>query len=119
MDSSGFSAARWDHWLLVVSFLGLAGYGLRLSWQWRRIAKQRQRSHLARRLTMEIHGHQQPIRPSAQPVEQRQPDHTTIHFAHHTASYQVPSKQISSRQASSHQASSQGTSPRSRSKRSH
>ncbi|MGD1866488.1 MAG: hypothetical protein ACFB0D_18205 [Phormidesmis sp.] len=35
MDSAGFNVGRWDHWLLVISFVGIASYGLWLSWQWR------------------------------------------------------------------------------------
>ncbi len=50
MDNAGFDAARWDHWLLVFCFLGVAGSGLRLSWQWRRAAIQRRR--LARSLAV-------------------------------------------------------------------
>ena len=50
---SAFDATRWEHWLLIASFLSLAVYGLRLSWQWRRAAKRRQRTVLARRLAIE------------------------------------------------------------------
>lgn len=35
VDSAGFNVGRWDHWLLVISFVGIASYGLWLSWQWR------------------------------------------------------------------------------------
>ena len=36
MDNVGFDAARWDHLLLVVSFVAIALMGLRLSHQWKR-----------------------------------------------------------------------------------
>ena len=53
MDNAGFSAVRWDHWLLVVCFLAVASYGIYLSWQWKRDAKvRRAKRMLARRLQM-------------------------------------------------------------------
>ena len=36
MDSAGFDAARWDHWLLLVGFITVACCGLRLSYLWRK-----------------------------------------------------------------------------------
>ena len=49
MSNAGFDTARWDHWLLLASFAGIALIGLRLSWQWRkqRLAKFRLRRRLS------------------------------------------------------------------------
>jgi len=42
MDSAGFDVSRWDHWLLIISFVGVASCGLRLAWQWRSAHTRRQ-----------------------------------------------------------------------------
>ena len=56
MNNAGFSAVRWDHWLLIVCFLAVASYGMYLSWQWKRDAKikraRRMRIRLVRQLQM-------------------------------------------------------------------
>ncbi|MEL6940822.1 MAG: hypothetical protein AAFO84_16695, partial [Cyanobacteria bacterium J06598_1] len=45
-----FSAARLDHWLLVCSFVSVAGWGLWLCWRWRNEAViRRRRIRLTRR----------------------------------------------------------------------
>lgn len=59
MDSSGFDATRWEHWLLISCFVVMAAGGLWSSWQFKQAAKkrarqQRVRSRLARRLAMEL-----------------------------------------------------------------
>jgi len=42
MDNAGFSVSRWDHWLLIASFVGVASYGLWMSGQWKRKRHERQ-----------------------------------------------------------------------------
>jgi len=41
MANDAFSAARWDHWLLLISFISFAIYGLWLSAQWKRPYRRR------------------------------------------------------------------------------
>lgn len=53
---TGFDSGRWDHWLLIICFCGVAFWGLYLSWQWKK-ENQRKKAHekLARRLLREVH----------------------------------------------------------------
>ncbi len=60
MDGAGFDSDRWDHWLLIVSFLAIATYGIWSTWQWnqsirRANEKSRAKAKLARCLAIEIH----------------------------------------------------------------
>lgn len=59
MDSAGFDATRWEHWLVIGCFVVMAAGGLWSSWQFKQAAKKRARqqqvrSRLARRLAMEL-----------------------------------------------------------------
>lgn len=55
--TTGFDAGRWDHWLLVVCFGAIAFWGLWLSWQWNREAKEKKAAaKLSLRLMRELHG---------------------------------------------------------------
>lgn len=68
MDDAEFSWLRWDHWLLVASFVAIAFYGLQLSHQWKREAKQKQvrrmKARLMRQLELSHHTSQQSPLPS-------------------------------------------------------
>ena len=48
MSNEGFDAGQWSHWLLVISFVSIASYGLWLSWQWKpkRYQKKSTRHHV-------------------------------------------------------------------------
>ena len=39
-DSSQFDPARWDHYALLVAFLGISSWGLWLSWSWNQEIRQ-------------------------------------------------------------------------------
>lgn len=59
MDSAGFDATRWEHWLVISCFIVMAAGGLWSSGQFSQAAKKRARqqqvrSRLARRLAMEV-----------------------------------------------------------------
>ncbi|MEO1396393.1 MAG: hypothetical protein AAFV90_26165 [Cyanobacteria bacterium J06634_5] len=55
-QNMGFNSERWDHWLLIMAFCGIAFWGLYLSRQWKK-ENQRKKAHekLARRLMREVH----------------------------------------------------------------
>lgn len=51
--SANFDPTRWDHWLLVSCFVGMAIWSIWLSWRWeRRGQKMRRRARMSRLVTM-------------------------------------------------------------------
>ena len=54
-DSSQFDPSRWDHYALIVVFLGISSWGLWLSWQWK------QEKHQARSMQKQPVGREQAV----------------------------------------------------------
>lgn len=51
--SANFDPTRWDHWLLVSCFVGMALWSVWLSWRWEKQSqKMRRRARMARLVAM-------------------------------------------------------------------
>ncbi len=60
MNSAGFDATCWNHWLLIGCFVGISSWGLYLWRQWSSAAQtKRKQARLARRLSLETQGIEQ------------------------------------------------------------
>lgn len=86
MNDAALDITRWDHWLLLVSFIAIAASGLWLSWQWkaernvkRHIEKRRAiaKSRLSRQLALEVY-HRNEANPAGTYPDRINPAHEQL-----------------------------------------